>query len=194
MPTFNADQLHAIAYRILSAAGVNSEDAGIIANELTGANLVGHDSHGVIRLMQYVDYIEKGFMKPEGEFEVVEDRPSFAIIDGHFHFGQVTTTKALRIGLEKARAGGTSTILIRNCNHVGRLGSYTAHAANEGFASMMCVNAPGPGGVAPYGGIDRKLGTNPISMAAPHAEWPLVLDMTSRATAEGKLRVAFQKG
>jgi hydroxycarboxylate dehydrogenase B len=194
MPTFRADQLHAVAVRILEGAGVRPEDAEIVAAELTDANLVGHDSHGVIRLMQYVDYIEQGYVKPDAGFEVVQDHPSYAVIDGHFHFGQVTATKALRLGIEKARTGGAATVVIRNCNHVGRLGSYAQKAAAQGFAGMMCVNAPGPGGVAPWGGIERRLGTNPIAMAAPWGDGALVLDMTSSASAEGKLRVAFQKG
>lgn len=194
MPTFHADQLKTIASRILIAAGVSPENAEIVATELKDANLTGHDSHGVIRLMQYVDYIDQGHIKPDGEFEIVTEKPGFAIVDGHFQFGQVTATKALRIGLEKAKAQGTSTVMIRNCNHVGRLGSYSQKAAGEGFAAMMCVNAPGPGGVAPFGGVERRLGTNPISMSAPRGDVPFVLDMTSSATAEGKVRVALQKG
>lgn len=194
MPTLNAEQLFSVATRILQGAGVAPADADVVAGELRDANLVGHDSHGVIRLMQYVDYIEKGFIKTDAKCEVLRDKPAFAMLDGHFHFGQVAATYALSIGLEKARAGGTATVFIRNCNHVGRLGSYAQKAALEGFAAMMCVNAPGPGGVAPFGGIERRLGTNPISIAAPRGEEPLVLDMTSSATAEGKVRVAFQKG
>jgi uncharacterized oxidoreductase len=84
--------------------------------------------------------------------------------------------------------------MVRNCNHVGRLGSYTRRAALDGFAALMSVNSPGPGGVAPFGGLERKLGTNPISLAAPAHGDALVLDMTTSATAEGKLRVAHQKG
>lgn len=194
MPSFTAEQLHTLASRILQAAGVSAEDAELIATELKDANLMGHDSHGVMRLMQYVDYVEKGYIKPDGRFEVVKDGPAFAIVNGHSHFGQVTATKSLRLGLEKAREMGTATVMLRNCNHVGRLGSYTHKAALEGVAAMMCVNAPGPGGVAPFGGIDRRLGTNPIAMAVPRGDEPLLLDMTTSATAEGKLRVAFQKG
>jgi uncharacterized oxidoreductase len=83
---------------------------------------------------------------------------------------------------------------IRNCNHIGRLGAYTHEAAKAGMIAMMAVNAPGPGGVAPFGGIERRLGTNPISIAAPAGDDALVLDMTTSATAEGKLRVSKQKG
>jgi hydroxycarboxylate dehydrogenase B len=194
MPTFSSNQLFQIAGRVLRGAGVSEAEADMVAAELRDANLVGHDSHGVMRLMQYVDYIEQGYIKPGGTFEIVKQTPAFAVIDGNFNFGQVMAAKALELGIEKARACGAATLMIRNCNHVGRLGSYSQQAAGQGIASMMAVNAPGPGGVAPYGGIERKLGTNPISMAAPWGDGALVLDMTTSASAEGKLRVAFQKG
>lgn len=194
MPTLNSDQLHTLSMRILQGAGVSAEDADVVATELKDANLVGHDSHGVMRLMQYVDYINDGFIKPDADCEVIREEASFALLDGHFQFGQVAATKALQMGLDKARQTGTATLFIRNCNHVGRLGSYSQKAAMQGFAAMMCVNAPGPGGVVPFGGIDRRLGTNPITISAPRGDQPLVLDMTSSATAEGKVRVALQKG
>ena len=194
MPTFNADQLHSIATQILEAAGTPAADASVVAAELRDANLVGHDSHGVMRLVQYVEMIDDGFVKPGGEFEVLRDAPAFAVADAHFNLGQVAATKALDIAREKARAVGAATVMVRNCNHVGRLGSYTRRAALEGFAAQMAVNSPGPGGVAPFGGMDMKLGTTPISLAVPAAGDAFVLDMTTSATAEGKLRVAHQKG
>jgi uncharacterized oxidoreductase len=100
----------------------------------------------------------------------------------------------LRIAGEKARREGIASVMVRNCNHVGRLGSYTRRAALDGFAALMSVNSPGPGGVAPFAGLERTLGTTPISLAAPPQGAALVLDMTTSATAEGKLRVAYQKG
>jgi len=194
MPVFHGHQLHDIARRILAAAGVSPHDADTIAAELREANLVGHDSHGVIRLMQYVQAIDDGHADPNGQFEIVIDNPGLAVIDGHFHFGQVTANKALQMASERTRTQGTFSVWIRNCNHVGRLGSYTEQAARNGLTALMCVNAPGPGGVAPYGGIDRRMGTNPISLAVPHTPDPFVLDMTTSTTAEGKVRVALQKG
>lgn len=190
----NSEQLFSLSTRILEAAGVPAADAAIVADELRGANLVGHDSHGVMRLMQYVQMIQDGAVRPGGEFTIVRDGPAFAVADAHFNLGQVAATAALRIATEKARREGVASVFVRNCNHVGRLGSYTRRAALEGFAALMSVNSPGPGGVAPFGGLDRKLGTNPISLAAPARGDALVLDMTTSATAEGKLRVAYQKG
>ncbi|MBX3436967.1 MAG: Ldh family oxidoreductase [Planctomycetaceae bacterium] len=194
MNTLSASQLLLLSTRLLEGAGVPLAEAQIVAEELVGANMVGHDSHGVMRLMQYCKMIDDGVIRPGAKVEVLKEEAAYLLVDGNFNFGQVIASEALRLLMEKGRQAGTATAMIRNSNHVGRLGSYTDRAANEGFAALMAVNAPGPGGVAPFGGIDRKLGTNPISMAAPRSGGNFVLDMTSSATAEGKLRVAFQKG
>lgn len=194
MPTFHADQLHRIAVTLLQAAGASAEDADIVACELRDANLVGHDSHGVMRLVQYAESVRQGSIRPGGRFEVVKELPGALLTDANFNFGQVAATRALRLGVERARRDGTATVMIRNCNHVGRLGSYSQKAALCGCAAVMAVNAPGPGGVAPFGGIDRRLGTNPLSLSAPWRDSAIVLDMTTSASAEGKVRVAFQKG
>ncbi len=194
MPILNSQQLYEVGHKVLTAAGVSPDDAAIIASELRDANLVGHDSHGVMRLVQYIQMMEDGFVNPEGQWEVVTEGPSYLVIDGHFHFGQVIAAKALDLAIPKARQAGTVTVLARNCNHVGRLGSYMHRVAREGLVGMMAVNAPGPGGVAPFGGKERRLGTNPISFGAPSRDDAFVLDMTTSATAEGKLRVAHQKG
>ena len=194
MPTLTHQQLVHLGKTILTAAGVPAHDAGIVAEELAEANLVGHDSHGVMRLVQYVEMIQAKFVKPGQPIETVREDGSTAVLDAHFNLGQVAARAALDKAIAKATATGTATVMIRNCNHVGRLGAYTEAAAKAGFLAIMAVNAPGPGGVAPFGGIDRKLGTNPICMAAPWGGAAVVLDMTTSATAEGKLRVAHQKG
>ncbi|WP_437203677.1 Ldh family oxidoreductase [Planctomicrobium sp. SH664] len=194
MPTFQHDQLFRLAQDILVGAGASVEDAATVASELADANIVGHDSHGVMRLNQYVDFVRDGHVKLGAQAEVLKDGPSYAVLDGHFNFGQVTTRFGLDLALQKAKETGLATVLMRNVNHIGRLGAYTHEAANNGMVALMAVNAPGPGGVAPFGGIDRRLGTNPISIAAPAGRDALVLDMTTSATAEGKLRVSKQKG
>ncbi len=194
MPTFDVPQLEEISVRILQGAGASEDEARIVARELAGANLVGHDSHGILRLKQYVDYIEQGYIRPGADVKVVVNAPSIAVLDGGGNFGQVVAARALEIAIPRVRECGTFTVLCRECNHVGRLGSYTYQAARQGLFAMMAVNAPGPGGVVPWGGLDRKLGTNPISMAVPWEDEAIVLDMTTSATAEGKVRVALQKG
>ena len=194
MPTLQYDQLIQLGRMVLTAAGIPADDAAIVAEDLAEANIVGHDSHGVMRLNQYVDFVRDGHVQPGSRLEVLREGPSFAVVDGKLNLGQVTTRGAVRIGMEKAKATGTATVVVRNCNHIGRLGGYTHDAAKAGMLALMAVNAPGPGQVAPFGGRERRLGTNPISIAAPAGDDPLVLDMTTSATAEGKLRVSKQKG
>ena len=194
MPNLSIATLHRLGCEILQKAGANSDEANIVVIELLDANLVGHDSHGVIRLKQYVDSITAGEIKPGADIQTILATPGITVIDGNFNFGQVIAARALETGQEEASKSGAHTVLCRNTNHVGRLGSYTRKAAKEGFAALMAVNGPGNFSVIPWGGLDPRLGTNPISLAAPCKEDPLVLDMTTSATAEGKIRVASQAG
>ena len=194
MPTLTPPQIRTLILRILESKEVSAHEAGFVATELCDANLVGHDSHGIMRIVQYAQMMDDGYVKPGSPFEVVSETPVTAVVDGHFNFGQVTASEGLALALKKAKEAGSATVMMRNCNHVGRLGSYSHKAAREGMVAIMAVNAPGPGGVAPFGGMERRLGTNPISIAAPCREDALVLDMTTSATAEGKLRVSHQKG
>ena len=130
MPVLTHPQLNTLATRILEGAGVSTSDATIVGHELAGANLVGHDSHGVMRLVQYVQMIQDGHVKLGAPIQILKEAPGYALIDGGFNFGQVVMTQALDIAIAKGRETGTSTVLIRNCNHVGRLGAYTQRAAN----------------------------------------------------------------
>ena len=181
MPVFSVSDLQSIAFRILKSAGTPTGDAEIVSKELSEANAVGHDSHGVMRLIQYVQMIDDGFVQLGSKTETVREGGAFMILNANFNFGQVAANLAVERGVKLARNAGTATVMIRNCNHVGRLGSYSKKAAEQGCTSTMAVNAPGPGGVAPFGGIERKLGTNPISMSAPWGDSSLVLDMTTSA-------------
>ena len=194
MPNFSIDTLHHLGCEILQKSGTHSDDANIVVAELLDANIVGHDSHGVIRLKQYVDSLAAGEIKPGAKIQTVLATPGITIIDGSFNFGQVVATRALERGQEEASKSGAHTVLCRNTNHVGRLGSYTRKAAMKGFAVLLAVNGPANFSVIPWGGLDPRLGTNPISMATPWKEDPFVLDMTTSATAEGKIRVASQAG
>ena len=190
--------LVSLATRVLTAAGARPVDAAVVAEDLCGSNLRGHDSHGVMRLVQYAGFIADGFVDPAAEPAVIIDRPALAVIDGKSAFGQVAARFALCVAIEKATQCGTASVWVRNTNHVGRLGGITEAAAEAGFAAVMAVNLPGPGQVTPAGGRTRRMGTNPISVASPGSSDgtapPVVVDMTTSATAEGKLRVASQSG
>jgi uncharacterized oxidoreductase len=196
MPNFTEQQLNNIAADIFEAAGVPRDEAEIISELLVAANLAGHDSHGVLRIPQYIGLMKSGQIHPGAPMEVERESASHALINGNWGFGHVIAQKAMSLAIQKAKSSTISAISIYNCNHIGRLGSYPVMAADEGLLGMVMANAGGTAlYVAPFGGTDGRLATNPLSIAAPtRDDYPILLDITSSVVAQGKIRVALNRG
>jgi len=193
MPVFMADQLKKVGIEIFKALGATEEEAKIVSEFLVKANLAGHDSHGVIRIIQYANDIRRGRIVPGAVVEVVRETPSSALLNGKWGFGQVIAFKAMKTAIEKAKDTTVSIVCVHNCNHVGRLADYTMMAAENGMIGMAVVNANKI--VAPYGGMERMLSTGPVSYAFPtEKEVPFVLDIATSVCAEGKIRVSLHRG
>ena len=194
MPVFSAEQLERLAAGVFERAGASADDARHVARHLVDANLAGHDSHGVLRIPQYVELIDAGKLRPGGQMRIVRQTAAIAVVDGNGGFGQVIARDAMWLAIEKARAGGIGAVTVRNCCHTGRLGAYSEMAAAAGLVGIVVANAGGGGQlVAPFGGTQRRLSTNPISIAAPSDEpHAIVLDMASSVAPEGKVRAALQ--
>jgi uncharacterized oxidoreductase len=195
MPTFPAATLLSFARSLFEAASVPADEAAIVAESLVDANLCGHDSHGLIRIPQYVKTIEDGKMKPGAPLTVVHETPAVLVADGGWGLGQVQAHRLLKRLIGKAREGGVAAGTLKHCGHIGRLGEYAEVAAREKTALIGTVNGHGYGkNVAPPGGTDARLGTNPLCMGAPTSGDPVVLDIGTSVCAEGKVRVCFNKG
>lgn len=182
--------------RIFSQVGCQPKESDCIASHLVDSNLVGHDSHGVIRVPPYVAWAREGKVVPNRQLEIVMQSDTLAIVDGGFGFGQVIGEQAVELGIAKASKQGVAVIGLRNCGHLGRIGDWAEQAARAGIISLHFVNTSGAGVlVAPWGGIDRRLSANPIAAGIPrNDETPLILDISTCSIAEGKIRVAFNKG
>jgi uncharacterized oxidoreductase len=180
------------ATSLFTAAAVPAVDAGIVARSLIGANLRGHDSHGVMRIPQYVSFLQRGEYRI-GVLLLVERETAVIVgCDGQWGLGQIQAHRLLDLILPKARTSGIAAGTIRNCGHIGRLGEYAERAAESDMILIATVNNDGAGQrVAPPGGIEPRLGTNPLCIAVPTkcAEGPLVLDFGTSVVAEGKVRV-----
>jgi uncharacterized oxidoreductase len=189
-------QLKRLVSAIFAKAGCLPPENEQIAHRLVEANLVGHDSHGVIRVPYYIDYLQKDMVRANRTARVVFETDFLAVVDGQFGFGQAIGEQAMRVGIEKARRHGVAVLALRNCGHLGRIGDWPLMAAEEGFISLHFVNTSGFGLlVAPFGGIDRRLSANPIAVGIPVAgRSPIILDISTCAIAEGKIKVAFNKG
>lgn len=197
MPTIAAEPLREYVARVFAGAGVPAGDAATVAAHLVEANLLGHDSHGVIRVERYLEHLRAGRIVAGATPRVVSEGASTAVVDGGWNFGQVVARDTMAHAVAKARAAGVGVAVARRCGHVGRLGAYVEQGVAQGCVALAMVNNHGGGQVmAPPGGVARRLSPNPIAFAAPtgDADAPFVLDMTTSVVAEGKLRVARNRG
>ncbi len=194
MPVFNADQLRRISTRIFVAAGLPEEKAERIGASLAESDLLGHESHGVIRIMPYLSYLRDGRLDPHAEVEVLRETPTTAALDAHRSVGQAAAERGMRMAIAKARENGIGMVTIAHCPHIGRAGEYAMMAVQEGLIGILACNT-GPACVAPFGGKGRVLATNPIAVAVPAGKRPpFWMDFATSACAEGKLKVARAKG
>jgi LDH2 family malate/lactate/ureidoglycolate dehydrogenase len=190
---YPADGLADFATATLTALGAPDAIAVQVAKSLVESSLVGHDSHGVIRLVQYAEFIDAGQVRPAAAAEIAGVRGGSGVVDGGWGFGQPAAQLATALAIETASAHAVAAVTIRNCNHIGRLGEYVAELAGAGLMGMAFCNSGAV--VAPFGGTGRALGTNPFAWAAPGGPYgPLVVDFSTAGVAEGKLRVAAAEG
>ncbi len=190
MPTLQPAQLQIFATRLLEAGGASAEEARIVGRSLVEANLRGYDSHGVMRIPYYVQAIKDGEVMPGEELTVLDEGPSRVVADANWGFGQVQAVRLLRLLATKAHNSGQAIGTMTHSGHIGRLGEYCELAAAEGLVSLLMVNSHGAAvRVAPPGGKAPRLSTNPLAIGVPFGNEPLVLDFSTSATAEGKVRV-----
>jgi len=191
VPTLSAEVLTDFSMRLLARVGVPGADAALVASSLVGANLRGHDSHGVMRIPQYVSFLEQGLYRIGIELKVESETPALVVCDGQWGLGQVQAHRLLDLTIPKAQALGIAVGTARDCGHVGRLGEYAERVAASGLALLATVNNCGSGQrVAPPGGLEPRLGTNPFCAGIPTAdpETPIVADFGTSVVAEGKVR------
>ena len=193
---FNPKSLEQLVSAIFHCEGSHQQEADLIAQHLVKANLVGHDSHGVIRTPIYIGWLKDGKVFVNRTIEVVVDSPSLAVVDGQLGYGQSIAKQAVDLGISKCHEQGSAVIALRNCGHVGRVGHWAELAADAGCVSLHFVNTTGLGMfMVPAGGIDPRVSLNPVTIGVPvQGSHPVIFDIAAAATAEGKLNVARNQG
>ncbi len=191
---FQADALRILGARIFAAVGAPEDVAQIVTTSLVGANLAGHDSHGVLRIPQYVREVRDGGLDPAARPRVLSARQATGLVSGEWGFGQLAGRAATDEAVRRAREYGVAAVGVVRCNHLGRVGEYVEQAAAAGCAAMAWVGGLRTAAV-PHGGIRRALGTNPTAMGFPvQGEHPIVLDFATTAVAAGKIMAARAAG
>jgi uncharacterized oxidoreductase len=191
-----ADRLTEIVSHLLVASGASKDEALCVAKGVVLANLTGHDSHGVIAIPTYIDRIHKGHIVPGAPFTIVQESPTTTVVDGNWGFGFVVAERAMKLTIEKAKSQNVAACTILRQSHVGRVGAYPIMAAQEGMIAIMTADSGrSPKAVAPFGGAEARVGTNPLSIAIP-SDLPATfcLDMATSAVAAGKINLAIAKG
>ena len=217
-----APEFIAQAASILIAAGSTPSEANTVAGNLVMANLSGHDSHGVGMLPRYVDAVLEGGLKPNSSVRVVLDTGSLLTLDGQRGYGQIVGEQAMALGIARAQTHGSCIMTLANAHHLGRIGHFAEMAVAQGLVSLHFVNVLSRPVVAPFGGADRRYGTNPCCIGIPlkgrapsdagppqgastpsggsalHAVKSVgahfILDFATSRVAQGKMRVAYNEG
>jgi uncharacterized oxidoreductase len=188
---FTEEQLLETTTAIFQATGAPAEEAAAVAGHLVTASVMGYDTHGVIRIPQYVGDVKRGAIVPGAPVRVERETETTAVVDGGWNFGQVAGLRAMEIAMAKAKSGGIAMVVTHRSNHAGRLGAYTQQAAEAGFLALAFCNSPPQGHfVLPWGGTQARLATNPISFAIPSSGgFPVLADFATAETTEGALRL-----
>ncbi len=193
--TVKADSLINIVRSIVKAGGSADREADMVATNLVEANLKGHDSHGVGMVPRYIDAMKEGGLRINQHVSVVMDGGAMLTLDGNAGYGQVMGFEAMELGAERAKRNGVCVIGLSNSHHIGRIGHWAEQCIAHGLVSIHFVNVLARPIVAPFGGRDARHGTNPFCVGIPRAgKDPIVLDFATSKIAQGKTRVAYNKG
>jgi LDH2 family malate/lactate/ureidoglycolate dehydrogenase len=190
---YSPDGLRTFGSRVLERLGVPAADAALVAGSLVQADLWGHGSHGMLRLPWYAARLRTGAMAAVSAPAVLADTGPLVLLDGRDGVGQVLAERARVLAVERARAHGVGVVGVRDSNHFGTAMYWTRRAAHDGCVAILTTNASPA--MAPWGGREKLLGTNPWSIAAPAPGGHVVaVDIANTAVARGKIHLAKNRG
>jgi uncharacterized oxidoreductase len=190
----HTEKMRQWVYTLWIAAGSAGHEAKLTADHLIGANLAGHDSHGVGMVAPYVRSLQADELQLNQRVSIVTDAETLLVVDGNRGLGQSMAFQTMELAVERARRNGVVIVGLRNTHHIGRVGHWAEQAIAAGFASIHFTNVVSRPMVAPFGGRQSRFGTNPLTVGLPRRNAPpILLDFASSAIAVGKVRVAYNR-
>jgi uncharacterized oxidoreductase len=193
--TIKAEPLTNVIRAIAKAGGSSDREADLVSTNLVEANLKGHDSHGVGMIPRYAEGVAEGGLAVNQHVKIVMDTGPLLTLDGLTGYGQVMGYEAMELGAERAKRNGVCVVGLSNSHHIGRIGHWAEQCIDHGLVSIHFVNVISRPIVAPWGGSDARHGTNPFCVGIPRkGKEPIVLDFATSKIAQGKTRVAHNKG
>ncbi len=195
--TVQAEPLTALIHEIVRLTGSDENECRVVSEHLVGANLSGHDSHGVQMIPTYIRNYERGLLVANAPAECVRDDGPFLQFDGNKGYGQRVAADVTEAAIERTRKTGVCVATLKNSHHIGRVGTYAETVTGAGMVSVHFTNVTDHHEmVAPHRGAEARFGTNPVTMGMPSADpdAPVILDMATSVVAMGKVRVAHNSG
>ena len=193
MPNIHYKPLTRLLTDILTAVSTPQDIANIVASSLVESSLRKVESHGILRISQYLNQVNEGWIIPSSRPSVVNQTPIMSIVDGKHGFGIYSLDCAIDISIENAKKNKFSIVGLTGSSHTGRIGWFAEKAATQDVITIIfgggAHGSPDHMSVAPHAGIERVMATNPITMGFPVANYaPIIVDISTSMTSEGKIR------
>lgn len=192
--TYAAIDLELFICNAFVSLGVPEGDARSVAQLMVQADLMGFDTHGAFRLRQYINRLLDGGNNPVANIHTAVEKGATAVVDGDNGLGHLAMKYASDLAVQKARSHGIGWVGVRGGNHAGPASLYVNMVAENDMIGLVAA-VGSANHVAPFGGLDLLLGTNPLAIAVPAGKSaPFVLDMATTNAAAGKIKVLAQRG
>jgi LDH2 family malate/lactate/ureidoglycolate dehydrogenase len=191
---YPADPLRDFARRLCEAAGLEADKAATVAAILVEGDLLGHSTHGLALLPQYLAEVEKGAMRKSGDVEVVADFPSAVTWDAKRLPGPWVVVRAIDLAMLRARQNGTCTVAIRRSHHIACLAAYLQRVTEHGLMVILSCSDPNVCSVAPFGGRREVFTPNPLAAAWPTRGLPVILDVSMSITTNALTKRLHSEG
>jgi uncharacterized oxidoreductase len=195
MHIIRVEPLRAAIKALVRGFGSEPREVDLVTENLIQANLTGHDSHGIGMLPRYSEAFVEGGLKANAHVKTTLDGGAMLRLDGQAGFGQVIGHEAMELGIARAKQFGSCIVALGNSHHLCRIGAWAEMAVAANLISVHFTNVISRPIVAPFGGGDARFGTNPFTVGIPvPGGEPILLDFATSVMAQGKARVAYNKG
>lgn len=189
--TVNFKILKEFIIKILEKNSISKEDGALVADVLLKAELWNIKSHGISRLKRYIMRLNDGTINTSPNIQIKQIYSNILAVDGDNGLGSIVMNRALDKAEIFAEKQGLCLIGVKNSNHFGITGYYCERLAKKGFISIGFSNALAA--MAPWGGREAYLGTNPVAFGFPKEGFPIIIDMATSAVARGKILLAAKE-
>lgn len=183
--TYRFDDLTAYAAALLTAAGLDGDKPAVTARLLVAADAMGHDTHGLAQLPDYLDDIASGAMAATGDPTIIADRPAVCVLDGRYLPGVWLVDRAVREAAARAKTQGVCAITIRRSHHIACLATFLTAATEQGLMAMVACSDPAESRVAPHGGTRPVFMPDPLAVGIPTGGDPILIDISTSITTMG---------